>query len=353
MKKVLILIALIFSCNAQFTEDELSQPTHNWELINNVNSNSSSTWKAGINERFRKTTLGEAVKLLGSIITPKNERENIPIMNHEENDLPQSYDARNAYPKCQSIKHIRDQSACGSCWAVSSTEVMSDRICIKSNQENQIQVSGSDLMSCCHLCSKEEGCKGGNPYQAFLYWNYSGIVTGGDYQDQNTCKPYPFKCQKSSGGPYPVCPKKEYPTPACVRSCQSGYPKSYDDDKSRGSTAYQVSNDEAQIRAEIIKNGPVVASFIVYSDFYSYKSGIYQYSGGLYQGGHAVKVVGFGEENINGNIVPYWLVANSWGESWGENGYFRILRGSNECEFESYVIAGLPKANSSELEFLK
>lgn len=37
--------------------------------------------------------------------------------------------------------------------------------------------------------------------------------------------------------------------------------------------------------------------------------------------------------------MKYWLAANSWGTNWGENGYFRILRGENHCEIESFVIA--------------
>ena len=55
-------------------------------------------------------------------------------------------------------------------------------------------------------------------------------------------------------------------------------------------------------------------------------------------GGHAVRVIGWGEENDR----KYWLVANSWGEEWGENGTFRIRRGTDECGFESNAIAALP-----------
>ena len=56
-------------------------------------------------------------------------------------------------------------------------------------------------------------------------------------------------------------------------------------------------------------------------------------------GGHAVRILGWGVENR----VPYWLVANSWNSDWGDNGFFKILRGSNECGIESDTTAGMPK----------
>ncbi|KIH63214.1 hypothetical protein ANCDUO_06489 [Ancylostoma duodenale] len=55
-------------------------------------------------------------------------------------------------------------------------------------------------------------------------------------------------------------------------------------------------------------------------------------------GAHAVKIIGWGKEND----VPYWLVANSWNTDWGENGYFRILRGENHCNIEKAVVIGVP-----------
>lgn len=67
-------------------------------------------------------------------------------------------------------------------------------------------------------------------------------------------------------------------------------------------------------------------------------SGIYQRTTDDYEGGHAVKIVGWGVEND----VKYWLIANSWNERWGENGYFRILRGVDEVGIESNIDAGLP-----------
>lgn len=59
---------------------------------------------------------------------------------------------------------------------------------------------------------------------------------------------------------------------------------------------------------------------------------------------HSVKLIGWGEENG----VPYWMLVNSWGSDWGENGTFRIRRGTNECGIEKEVTAGIPMSNSQK-----
>ncbi|VDM77763.1 unnamed protein product [Strongylus vulgaris] len=57
--------------------------------------------------------------------------------------------------------------------------------------------------------------------------------------------------------------------------------------------------------------------------------------------GHGVKIIGWGEEREeNGEQVPYWLLANSWGTEFGNKGYFKMLRGENECGIEEWVTAG-------------
>lgn len=69
------------------------------------------------------------------------------------------------------------------------------------------------------------------------------------------------------------------------------------------------------------KEGPMHLSFKVPSSFMSYKSGVYRrQSGEGILGGHAVELIGYGEDEVG----PYWICANSWGESWGDKGYFKI-----------------------------
>mmetsp|Transcript_138237 Transcript_138237/g.265230 ORF Transcript_138237/g.265230 Transcript_138237/m.265230 type:complete len:161 (-) Transcript_138237:59-541(-) len=84
-----------------------------------------------------------------------------------------------------------------------------------------------------------------------------------------------------------------------------------------------------------MEGGPVEVAFTVYSDFENYAGGIYQHKSGGSVGGHAVKMVGWGVDHG----VKYWKVANSWNPYWGEKGYFRIVRGKNECGIESQAVA--------------
>ena len=61
-------------------------------------------------------------------------------------------------------------------------------------------------------------------------------------------------------------------------------------------------------------------------------------------GGHAIKIMGFGVENGE----DYWLVANSWNAAWGDAGFFKIKRGTNECQIEDAVLNGGPVAGHSK-----
>lgn len=67
-------------------------------------------------------------------------------------------------------------------------------------------------------------------------------------------------------------------------------------------------------------------------------AGVYKHIVGKALGGHAIRILGWGVEND----TPYWLVANSWNYDWGQNGFFKILRGSDECGIEGQINAGLP-----------
>ncbi|CAJ0609717.1 unnamed protein product [Cylicocyclus nassatus] len=262
--------------------------------------------------------------------------------------IPERFDAREKWPHCKSIQQVRDQTKpCASCWAVSAASVMSDRACIQSGGKIQTLISDSDLLSCCgggnEVCGN---CyDGGYPMKAWEHAIVNGTCSGGPYGAQNACKPYPFfPCGHHKGQRYyGECPPYGYETPKCRYECQSGYPRRYNQDKIFAKSAYYVKDTVKAIQKEIMLNGPVQACFELYDDFRKYKSGIYKHFGGEKKGGHAVKLIGWGVEQIDNQKVPYWIASNSENYDWGENGFFRIIRGENHCLIETNVIAGFMK----------
>jgi cathepsin B len=102
-----------------------------------------------------------------------------------------------------------------------------------------------------------------------------------------------------------------------------------------GTTATHVG--VASIQQAILSGGPVEASFAVFDDFYNYDSGVYVRKSWNFAGMHAVKMLGWGHDNATN--LDYWIMQNSWGPSWGMNGFFNILRGQDECLIETDVVA--------------
>lgn len=344
--KAFLLFTLILAVSSHVTvgENELKTPVMSHQMIELINTDMKPSWVAGVNNKFRDITLEEFQVYLGALHTPKKILESrLPKMLHLDNiELPENFDLREAWPQCESLKEIRDQSTCGSCWAFGAAETMSDRICIHSNGKLQTRISTEDILSCCSSCGY--GCNGGYPFAAFEFWESSGVVTGDSFGDETMCRPYAFEpCEHHTTGKYQPCgPSK--PTPKCLKTCQNG--NDYKKDKIFGS-AYSVRASEDAIMQEIFKNGSVEAAFTVYSDFPTYKSGVYRHTSGGALGGHAIKMIGWGVENG----VKYWLVVNSWNEDWGDKGTFKIVRGENHCGIEGEVVAGIPKLGE-ELKFL-
>jgi len=260
----------------------------------------------------------------------------------EDDPLPDNFDPRQQWPKCPSISEVRDQAACGSCWAFGAVEAMTDRICIHSQAKSKFHISAEDLLTCCDSCGM--GCDGGDPGAAWAYWVSNGLVTGSNYTAHSGCQPYKIPpCDHHVNGTMKPC-GEIVPTPACQQKCIKGYKVTYPKDKHYGQKAYSIESDEDSIRKELMTNGPVEAAFTVYEDFLQYKSGVYKHSAGEALGGHAVRMLGWG---VADDGTKYWLVANSWNREWGDNGFFKILRGADECGIESEITAGLPKLNQT------
>ncbi|XP_053607849.1 cathepsin B-like [Plodia interpunctella] len=303
------------------------------EYIQIINSNQNS-WIAGRN--YPEDTPLEHLKgRLGAFLGRDSD---FPIITHESDfiaSLPENFDPREKWLNCPSLHEIRDQGICGSCWAHGAVEAMTDRWCIHSNG-SQFHFSSQDMVGC---CSKDNGCHGGWPGDAWNFWKNSGLVSGGNYKSNEGCQPYTIpECihghDSNSNCTYDgIVP--------CVKECRDGYGKSYQDDKRFGLKPYHVVGED-NIKAELYKNGPLEVDFTCCPDLFHYKKGVYRLSVPINHecGGHAVKLLGWGVENG----TKYWLLANSWNTYWGElGGFFKFLRGENHLGIEEDVFGGLPK----------
>lgn len=336
----LFITAVILSLGSTLTHTASikSFPNHeplSQEMVDYINFEAKTTWKAGHN--FKGVPVSHIKKLCGVLKNPNGPM--LEAIEHEVDleSIPKEFDSRKNWPNCPTIQEIRDQGNCGSCWAFGATEAMSDRICISSGGKVNAHISAEDLLTCCWKCG--DGCNGGYPEAAWKDFERKGLVTGGQYNSKQGCRPYTIpQCEHHVPGTRPPC-HGDTPTPRCEKKCEVNYNVTYDADKHYGKSAYSVRARVEQIQTEIMTNGPVEGAFTVYSDFPSYKSGVYRHVSGSVLGGHAIRVLGWGEEAG----TPYWLIANSWNSDWGDKGYFKILRGSNECGIEDGIVAGLPK----------
>ncbi|XP_067642277.1 cathepsin B [Eurosta solidaginis] len=336
MKIVAILFLAIGAISAEGAE---TQPYFLSDEFIELVRNTAKTWTPGRN--FAKSVSESYVRrLLG--VHPDSHKFALPELlkesGEEETELPEKFDAREQWPDCPTISEIRDQGSCGSCWAFGAVEAMSDRVCIHSQGKLNFRFSADDLVSCCHTCGF--GCNGGFPGAAWSYWTRKGIVSGGPFGSKQGCRPYEIApCEHHVNGTRPTCDGEHGKTPRCQHKCESSYNVDYSKDKHYGSKSYSIGRNPRDIQEEIYKNGPVEGAFTVYEDLILYKEGVYQHVVGKPLGGHAIRILGWGVEKG----TPYWLIANSWNTDWGNNGYFKILRGEDHCGIESSISAGLPK----------
>lgn len=300
----------------------------------------NTTWKAHEPTRFLDMNIDQVKKLMGYIAIDESERNpDVSTFHNMENlKTPATFDSRTAWPGCTSIPEIRDQAACGSCWAFAAAVSMSDRWCIAYDQKDQTRIAPADINSCCFSCGN--GCNGGNSGPAWKRFVNHGFVTGDLYGDNTKCKPYqlPPCAHHTTSTKYPAC-GGDSNTPKCETSCNSQYPKAYKDDLKKAQHAYSLRGAKT-FADEVYTRGPIAVAFSVYEDFLTYQSGVYQHKSGKYLGGHAVTLIGWGTDADAGD---YWIINNQWNETWGDNGSFKIRKGHNECGIESSGDAGTIK----------
>lgn len=201
--------------------------------------------------------------------------------------LPYSIDWRNNGGDF--VSDIKDQGSCGSCWAFATVAALESCYMIANNLPGQnIDLSEQVVLS----CSGAGTCKGGSVTSASSFIKSTGAPDDSYY-------------------PYTV-------TNGSCSNAQSGW-----QNNAKKINAYNYVSSTDTITVDQLKNalfnyGPIVVVMAVYDDFYYYINGVYSRTSDVFEGYHAVLVVGYDDTN------SCFIVKNSWGTEWGEQGYFRI-----------------------------
>ncbi|KAL2454831.1 Cysteine proteinase RD21a [Abeliophyllum distichum] len=258
----------------------------NLRYIDEHNAKSNQTYKLGLNQfadltnkEYRNMYLGRKHDAKRRFPKVKSDRYDPKV----DDSLPDSIDWREK----GAVNPIKDQGSCGSCWAFSTIASVEGINQIKTGE--LLSLSEQELVDCDR--SYNEGCDGGLMDYAFEFIiKNGGIDTEKDYPYTG----YDGRCD-------------QYRKNAKVVSING-----YED-----VTPY---NEKALQKA--VANQPVsIAMDGSDVDFQFYESGIFTGKCGT-DLDHGVNAVGYGSENG----TDYWIIRNSWGESWGEKGYIRIQR---------------------------
>ena len=281
--------------------------------ISRINS-AQSLWKATHYLQVADITLGGLLRRAGGVPKVRQSPRPRPAPVTAAEELPTSFDWRDQNG-VNYVSPVRNQGQCGSCYAFASMAMLESHLRILTSNTLQVVLSPQDVVGCSEY---SQGCEGGFPY----------LIAGKYAQDFGTveenCFPYIGKDS--------ACNEQKN----CLRYYATDY---------YYVGGYYGACNEAQMRLELVRNGPIAVSFEVYNDFLHYSGGIYNHTGLTDRfnpweiTNHVVLIVGYGTEGG----VPFWIVKNSWGEDGGgEQGYFRILRGVDEVSIESMAVAVTP-----------
>ncbi|OQS06915.1 cathepsin B, cysteine protease family C01A [Thraustotheca clavata] len=234
---------------------------------------------------------------------------------------------------------------CGSCYAHGSLSSANDRIKI---MNHKLKYFGPDVMlgrqsflNCAPGHGLSHGCEGGEPADVYEFMHKYGLpdetcmhYSATDSEKylikyNGTCPPegYCMNCMKIPTSPdKPVC----FPVTKMVRYRAKEYGR--------------IAGELAMMKE--LKNGPITCGIACNPPFINdYIAGIFHDITNFTHIDHDVEIVGWGEENG----VKYWRARNSWGTYWGENGFFRIVRGINNLAIESDCHYMVPDVSDEEL----
>lgn len=284
-------------------------------------------------------------------------------------ELPKQFNGPEIWKKY--LSPITNQGSCGNCWAHASSSALADRFAILSLGKIKFEPSPYELTVCSNDFQTSDiqkvwknepelqkmdkrmhdnrSCNGNNLYDTAASLFTDGITDTGCFPNKFTANgstidigkienpsdlPY---CYNVTGIELDTCVDGK--TPMRKYRCKTAYLACKDSDNS--------DEKEKKIMYDLYKYGPMIVGIMLFPDFvYDYDgNSIYTHpdkSGGEL-GGHAVRVVGWGEETVNGELIKYWWIANSWGTDWGINGYFRMKRGIKECQLEDNIMSVIPE----------
>jgi len=283
------------------TADEMSLRFVNFkETVKRINTNNAYTdmrgsgAKFGLN-KFSDMTQDEfAEKVLMKPFTPIDAELKQKNMLLPRVASPDAFDWRTK----GAVTAVKDQGQCGSCWAFSVTEnIESVWILAKGlNNETLPPLAPQQIVDC---DTTDLGCNGGNPPTAYDY-----VQSAGGLDDE---KDYPYTAQDGT------CAFKSSAVVAKI----SGY-------------KYATDGDEGTMKDNLASWAPL--SICVDARYWQdYQSGIMSewQCDWIVQLDHCVQAVGY--DTSSTAPTPFWIVRNSWGTDWGEDGYIRLEYGTNTC----------------------
>ena len=209
--------------------------------------------------------------------------------------LPASYDS----VSLGLVSPVKKQGTCNSCVAFGTIALA--ETCFKKITGKFGDYSEQHLLDCAYGTRLVNGCKG-----SWLFGYASWLA---------------FKKPK-------LASEKTYPYTGRVETCRTNYEEFNQGAKiTRSITTGWKRGNEKNLKALVYKHGAVMVVVAAHDNFNRYKGGVFSGCSKWKKLNHAVVVVGYGTEDG----VDYWLVKNSWGTSWGEQGFIKIQRGVNMC----------------------